>query len=105
SSENVLDSFQKELVNWQIRTKQAIDKQKENDSNGNILMSEKKWRNLMKKVDHALDASKEKIKEQEQQEQQEQEKNLIKKDTVTVDPKPVPTFGYTAVLPASGKKE
>ncbi|MBP2665498.1 MAG: hypothetical protein H6Q76_478, partial [Firmicutes bacterium] len=99
---NVLDSFQKELVNWQIRTKQAIDKQKENDSNGNILMSEKKWRNLMKKVDHALDASKDKIKEQEQQ---EQEKNAIKKEAVTVDPKPVPTFGYTSFLSASGKKE
>ena len=53
----------------------------------------------MKKVDHALDASKEKIKEQEQ------EKNSIKKETVTVDPKPVPTFGYTAILPASEKKE
>ena len=53
----------------------------------------------MKKVDHALDASKEKIKEQEQ------EKNSIKKETVTVDPKVVPTFGYTAILSASGKKE
>ena len=114
SSENVLDSFQKELVNWQIRTKQAIDKQKENDSNGNILMSEKKWRNLMKKVDHALDASKDKIREQEQQ---EQEKNLIKKDTVTVssqtpktdiqvfDPKLVLPSDYTAFLSASGKRE
>lgn len=98
-SENVSDSFQKELANWGIRTKQAIDKEKENDSNGNLLMSEKKWRNLMKKVDHALDASKEKIKEQEQ------EKNSIKKETITVDPKVVPTVGYTAILSASGKKE
>lgn len=114
SSENVLDSFQKELVNWQIRTKQAIDKQQENDSNGNILMSEKKWRNLMKKVDHALDASKDKIREQEQQ---EQDKNLLKKDTVTVssqtpktdiqafDPKLVLRSDYTAFLSASGKRE
>ena len=53
----------------------------------------------MKKVDHALDDSKDKIKEQEQ------EKKASKKETVTVDPKPVPTFGYTAILPASGKKE
>ena len=100
-SENVSDSFQKELANWGIRTKRAIDKEQENDSNGNLLMSEKQWRNLMKKVDHVLDASKDKIKEQEQ----EQEKNSIKKDTVTVDPKVVPTFGYTAILTASGKKE
>ena len=64
NSENVFDSFQKELVNWQIRTKQAIDKEKENDSNGSIQMSEKQWRKLMTKVDNAIDSSKDNKKEQ-----------------------------------------
>jgi hypothetical protein len=59
SSENVFDSFQKELVNWEMRIKQPIEKEQENDSKGNIQMSEKQWRKLMTKVDNVIDSSNE----------------------------------------------
>jgi hypothetical protein len=46
--------------------KDAIDQEQENDRNGSIQMSEKQWRNLMKKVDNAIDSLKDNKKEQEQ---------------------------------------
>lgn len=69
SSEGSFDSFQKEIVNWEKRIKETIDKERENDSNGSIQMSEKQWYNLMKKVDNALDTSTGNIKEHEQERQ------------------------------------
>lgn len=118
SSESMFDSFQKEIVNWEKRIKKAIDKEKENDSSGSIQMSEKQWRNLMKKVDNAIHTLKDNRKEQEQEEKKQLEKkNLIRKDTVAVsfqthttniqifDPKLVQTSGYTAFPPASGKRD
>ena len=111
SSESMFDSFQKEIVNWKIRVKQAMDKEKENDNTGSIQMSERKWRNLMKMVDPAIDTSKDK------ENGHEQEKKSIRKDTVTasfqmpetniqiVDPKLVQSSGYTAFLPASSKRD
>ena len=111
SSESMFDSFQKEIVNWKLRVKQAMDKEKENDSTGSIQMSEKKWRNLMKIVDPAIDTSKDEKKEQEH------EKISSRKDTVTasfqmldaniqiVDPKLVQSSDYTAFLAASSKRD
>ncbi|SEP41925.1 hypothetical protein [Propionispora vibrioides] len=118
SSEGTFDSFQKEIVNWQKRIKEAIDKEQENDSNGSILMSEKQWRNLMKKVDNAIDTSKDNKKEQEQEEKKQlEERNLIRKDTVAASfqtnkanlqffgPKLVQTSCYTAFHPESRKRD
>ena len=68
SSESTFDSFQKEIVNWEKRIKETIDKEQDNDSNGSIQMSEKRWRNLMKKVDNTIDTFKDNKKEQDQEE-------------------------------------
>lgn len=116
--ESTFDSFQKEIVNWQKRIKEAIDKEQENDSNGSILMSEKKWRDLMKKVDNATDTSKDNKKEQEQEEKKQlEEKNLIRNDTVAASfqtnqaniqflgPKLVQTSGYPAFQTESRKRD
>ena len=118
SSESTFDSFQQEIVNWEKRIKENIEKEQENDSNGSIQMSEKQWRNLMKKVDNAINALKDDKKEQEQEAKKRlEEKNLLRKDTVAAssqtnktdiqffDPKSVQTSGYTDFLPASRKKD
>jgi hypothetical protein len=85
SSESTFDSFQIEIVNWEKRMKDAIDQEQENDRNGSIQMSEKQWRNLMKKVDNAIDSLKDNKKEQEtRRKKQLEEKNSIRKDTVAV---------------------
>lgn len=118
SSESTFDSFQQEIVNWEKRIKENIEKEQENDSNGSIQMSEKQWRNLMKKVDNAIDALKDDKEEQEQEAKKRlEEKNLLRKDTVAAssqtnktdiqffDPKSVQTSGYTDFLPASRKKD
>lgn len=68
SSESTLGTFQKEILNWEKRIKETIDKEQENDSNGSIQMSEKQWRKLTKKVDDAIDTLKDNNKEQEQEE-------------------------------------
>lgn len=79
-SASAFDSFQNELVNWEKRVKETIDKEQDNDSSGNIQMSEKQWRNLMKKVDSAIDASKDNLKTQEQEtKKQVKEKNQVPK--------------------------
>ncbi|HEX3027007.1 MAG TPA: hypothetical protein VHR42_07250 [Clostridia bacterium] len=88
SGSSSFDAFQKEVVNWEKRIKDNIDKEKENDSNGSIQMSEKQWRNLIKRVDYAIDALKGNVKEQEQEgKKQVEEKNLTRKDTVAADSK------------------
>jgi hypothetical protein len=69
NSESKSNSFQNEIVNWEKRIKESIDKEQENDSNSSIMMSEKKWCNLMKKVDNVIDTIKD-------------NKNLIPKDTI-----------------------
>lgn len=85
NSKSTVDSFQKEIVNWEKRIKDTIDKEQENDRNGSIQMSEKQWRNLIKKVDNAIDSLKDNKKEQEQEEKKQlEEKNLTRKDTVAV---------------------
>lgn len=85
NSKSMSDSFQNEIANWEKGIKKAIDKEQENDSNGNIMMSEKKWRSLMKKVDNAIDTIKDNKNEQEQEEKKQlEEKNLIRKDTIAV---------------------
>jgi hypothetical protein len=84
NSESTLDSFQKEIVNWEKRMKDTIDKEQENDRNGNIQMSEKQWRNLMKKVDNAIDTLKDNKKEQEQEERTVVREKFDRKDTVAV---------------------
>lgn len=86
SGSNTFDTFQKELVSWEKRLKDNIDKEQGNDSNGSIQMSEKQWCNLMKKVDSAIDTLKANIKEQEREEKKQlAEKNLTRKDTIAVN--------------------
>ena len=110
---STFDSFQKAIVNWKKQMKEAIEKERENDSNGSIQMSEKQWRNLMKKVDNAID----KMEQEQEEKKQLEEKNSIRKDTVAVsfqthktniqffDRKLVQTSDYTAFLPANGKRD
>ena len=111
SSESTFASFQKELVNWEKRTKEAIDKEQENDSKGNIQMSEKQWRKLMKKVDNAINTVKDNEKEQEKA------GKLIRKDTAAgnlethksdvrfLEPQLVQTSNDTTFLPVHKKKD
>lgn len=117
SSESTLDSFQKEIVNWQKRVKAALEKQQENDKNGNLEMSEKQWHNLMKKVDSAIGTLTDDNKEQAQKTKKQSEaKNLIPQDTVAtsfqtaktnfqfIDQALVQTSVYAPFLPAKGKR-
>lgn len=85
NSKSMSDSFQNQIMNWGKRIKEAIDKEQENDSNGSIMMSEKKWQNLMKKVDYAIDTKKDNKSEQEQEEKKQlEDKNLIQKDMIAI---------------------
>lgn len=40
NSESMADSFPEVIVNWEKRLKDAIDKERQNDSDGSIRMSE-----------------------------------------------------------------
>lgn len=62
------DSFQKEIENWEKRIIEAKKKERENDNNGSIQMSDKQWRNLMKKVDNAINTTNDKLEDQKQEE-------------------------------------
>jgi hypothetical protein len=85
SSVSTVDWFQNELLNLENRFQEAKEKQQKNDNSGNIMMSEKQWRSLMKKVDNAIDAYKENLKQQEQEEKKQlEEKPWISKDKDTV---------------------
>jgi membrane-associated HD superfamily phosphohydrolase len=86
SNSETVDSFQKVIVNLQKRLKETIDKERENDSNGNIRMSENQWLNLMKKVDTALDNLKDNKIEQEEEEKKLLEEKILnrKEDAVAV---------------------
>lgn len=112
SSESTFASFQQELVNWEKRTKEAIEKEQENDSKGNIQMSEKQWHKLMKKVDNAINTVKDSEKEQEKA------GKLIRKDTAAagnlethktdvdfLEPQLAQTSSYTTFLPVHKKKD
>jgi membrane-associated HD superfamily phosphohydrolase len=116
NSESMADSFSKVIVNWEKRIKDAIDKERQNDSDGSIRMSEMQWRNLMKKVDNAINTFKDNQKNQETEgKRQLEEKKFIAKETVSnqthkmetqcLEPKLVQTFGYTAFLATSGKRD
>jgi len=76
NSKSLSDSFQNEIGNWEKRIKEAIDKEQENDSDGSIMMSEKKWKNLMKKVDNAIDTIKDNKSEQEREEKKQLEEKI-----------------------------
>jgi len=77
NSKSMSNSFQNEIMNWEKRIKEAIDKEQENDSNGSIMMSKNKWQNLMNKVDNAIDTIKNNKDAQEQEEKKQlEEKNL-----------------------------
>lgn len=78
SGANAFDSFQNALSDWEARAKDKIEKEQADDSSGNLEMSEKQWKNLMNKVDGAIDAFKDNVKEQEQTaKRQADEKRLI----------------------------
>lgn len=51
---NVAVSFKNEVLNWKEKTKEKIDKDLENDRERNIMMSEKQWRALLKKIDSVI---------------------------------------------------
>lgn len=85
SSPSTFDTFQKEVVSWEKKLKNNIDKEQENDINGSIQMSEKQWRSLMKKVDSSIDTLKDDNKKQEQEgKKQLKKKKLTRKDTIAV---------------------
>lgn len=64
SCDGTFESFQEELANWEKRVKETLDKEQDNDNSRNIQMSEKQWRNLIKKVDGAIYTLKDDIKDQ-----------------------------------------
>lgn len=86
NSASAFDSFQNELVNWEKRVKETIDKEQANDNSGSLLMSEKCWHALMTKVDNAIDSLESDVKKQEKgKKEQVEEKNLAPKDIVNVN--------------------
>ena len=77
--------FQKEIDKWESRIKETLDKEKENDKNGSIQMSEEKWRTIMKKVDSAIDTYEDNIKVQRQEDKKQlEEKNWEQKDITDI---------------------
>lgn len=117
SSESTITSFTQEFANWETRIKAAIEKERENDRNGSIQMSEKQWRKLMSKVDHALDAVKEKREAQKQEEERVERQNILEKDTALVSPEAhaqpfqpmksplTQSSGYVSFLLKAGEEE
>ncbi|QHI71586.1 hypothetical protein [Aminipila terrae] len=47
-------AFDKEVLNWKAKMKEKIKKEQENDNEKNMMMSEKQWQALIKKVDSAI---------------------------------------------------
>jgi hypothetical protein len=110
-SPSTFDSFLKEIVNWEKQFKEAKEKEQENDRNGSIQMSEEHWRNIMKKVDNAIDTLKDNNKEQEQEEKVHLGEDTVaasllrhKKYIQSFGPQLVHSSGYNAFLPPSGKR-
>lgn len=59
---NRTDLFKNEVLGWKEKIKKKIDEDSENDQKKNIMMSEKQWHALMKKVDSSINAYKEDVK-------------------------------------------
>ena len=105
-SEGTFDIFKKEILNWKKRMKETLDKEQENDSKGIIQMSERQWSNLMKKVDTAIDTSKDYNNEMEQEKDTSAVSSKSDKTNMQFfDPKLVQLPGYTALFLGSEKKD
>lgn len=63
-------------MKWENRIKDTLDKEKKNDNNGSIQMSEDKWRSIMKKVDSVIDTYQDNIKEQKQEDKKQLEEKI-----------------------------
>lgn len=62
SATNGTDLFKHEVLSWKEKVKKKMDNDLKNDQEKNIMMSEKQWNALMKKVDSAINAYKEEVK-------------------------------------------
>lgn len=60
---DITEAFEKEVLNWEGKMKEKINKDFENDNEKNIMMSEKQWHALMKKVDSAIKTQSQYVKE------------------------------------------
>lgn len=58
---NRADLFKHEVLGWKEKVKKKMDDDLKNDQEKNIMMSEKQWNALMKKVDSAINAYKEDV--------------------------------------------
>ncbi|MBW7571341.1 hypothetical protein [Caproiciproducens faecalis] len=83
SSNTSTFDFQKEITKWESRIKETLDKEKENDRNGSIQMSEEKWRTIIKKVDSAIDTYQDNIKEQKQEDKKQLEEKIGAQKDIT----------------------
>ncbi|MHC1723710.1 MAG: hypothetical protein AB9836_10980 [Aminipila sp.] len=54
--------FKNEVLGWKEKMKKKLDEDLQNDQQKNIMMSEKQWHALMKKVDSAINAYKEDVR-------------------------------------------
>ena len=59
---NMAVTFKNEVLNWEEKIKEKINKDLENDREKNIKMSEKQWHALMNKVDSAINANNQVVK-------------------------------------------
>lgn len=59
---NRTDLFKHEVLGWKEKVKKKMDDDLKNDQEKNIMMSEKEWHALMKKVDSAINAYKDDVK-------------------------------------------
>jgi hypothetical protein len=64
-----LDTFEKELMNWEERVKEKINKDSENDGKNVVEMSDKQWHDIINKVDNAISNIKKSVKEQKENKQ------------------------------------
>jgi hypothetical protein len=63
---NMADVFKTEVLNWKEKIKDKISEDLENDEEKNIKMSDKQWRELMEKVDNAINKHKLDIKQEDE---------------------------------------
>lgn len=78
------ETFKNALSSWQEQIKDKIDKEKNSDGKSIGEMSDKQWKDLMKKVDSAIDTFHEVVKE-ESKAKEEQKQEPDKKNSAAVE--------------------
>ncbi|WMJ90340.1 hypothetical protein [Anaerocolumna sp. MB42-C2] len=76
----LFETFKNERLKWIENVKEELDEQLENDSERNIKMSDKQWRELMDHVDSAIKNFKKNIKEQKEESENRQKSESGSRD-------------------------